>query len=236
MILYTWGQNMCLKPWTFASPRLLYEHPKSVFQTAHSTPCVLYLRTNQISMASANRLHHLHRTIKAKWLVFHFTLWGLNENSEQIVLEHTGSYNSEILVQLCTVMCLYVQAPKQTTWFIDDNKVARWCAVRTYSAGFLEDLLVESGETVAGLCPKLVRGHGIEFLECGCLVRKCAGTTSGILYLWSLEYVSTRQYVPVCIGMYARGDKAVRETSKCYKLVRTDINKVISISVRTGMH
>ncbi len=31
--------------------------------------------------------------------------------------------------------------------------------------GFLEDVLVEIGERTAELCPKIIRGHGIEFLE-----------------------------------------------------------------------
>ncbi len=43
-------------------------------------------------------------------------------------------------------------------------------------AGTLEDRLVELGERVAELCPKFVIGNGIECLENGCLVLKCAGT------------------------------------------------------------
>ena len=38
------------------------------------------------------------------------------------------------------------------------------------SLGFLEDVLVESGERVVEFCPKRVRRHGIKFLEKGCLV------------------------------------------------------------------
>ena len=38
------------------------------------------------------------------------------------------------------------------------------------SLGFLEDVLVESGERVVEFCPKRVRRHGIKFLENGCLV------------------------------------------------------------------
>ncbi len=45
------------------------------------------------------------------------------------------------------------------------------------SAGFLEDVLVEIGERTADLCPKIIRGHGIEFLENRCLMLnlKCMG-------------------------------------------------------------
>ena len=43
------------------------------------------------------------------------------------------------------------------------------------SAGSQEDLLVEMSERVAELCPKFVRGQGIEYFENGCLVLKCAG-------------------------------------------------------------
>ena len=40
----------------------------------------------------------------------------------------------------------------------------------TSSAGFLEDVLVKSGETIVEFCLKCVRRHGIEFLENGCRV------------------------------------------------------------------
>jgi hypothetical protein len=40
--------------------------------------------------------------------------------------------------------------------------------------GFLEDFLIEIGERTAELCPKIIRGHGIKFLE-NCLVLKCVG-------------------------------------------------------------
>ena len=40
----------------------------------------------------------------------------------------------------------------------------------TSSAGFLEDVLVESSETIVEFCPKCVRRHGIEFLANGCLL------------------------------------------------------------------
>jgi hypothetical protein len=43
------------------------------------------------------------------------------------------------------------------------------------SAGILEDVLVEISERTAELCPKIIRGHGIEFLETRCFVLKCAG-------------------------------------------------------------
>jgi hypothetical protein len=48
------------------------------------------------------------------------------------------------------------------------------------SAGILEDVLVEIGERTEELCPKIIRGHGIEFLENRCFVLKCAGMT-GVL-------------------------------------------------------
>jgi hypothetical protein len=38
----------------------------------------------------------------------------------------------------------------------------------TSSAGFLEDLLVESGERVEEPCSKFVRGYRIDFLELAC--------------------------------------------------------------------
>jgi hypothetical protein len=43
------------------------------------------------------------------------------------------------------------------------------------SAGFLEDVLVEIGERIAELCPKIISGHGIKFIENRCLVLKCTG-------------------------------------------------------------
>ncbi len=43
------------------------------------------------------------------------------------------------------------------------------------SACFLEDVLAEISERTAELCPKIIRGHGIELLENRCLVLKCAG-------------------------------------------------------------
>jgi hypothetical protein len=43
------------------------------------------------------------------------------------------------------------------------------------STGFLEDVLVDIGKRTAELCPKIIRGHGIEFLENRCLVLKCTG-------------------------------------------------------------
>ncbi len=62
------------------------------------------------------------------------------------------------------------------------DKGAAWLPARrphgtSPSAGSQEDLLIEIGERlgVAELCPKFVRGHGIECLENGCLVLKCAG-------------------------------------------------------------
>ncbi len=45
----------------------------------------------------------------------------------------------------------------------------------TPSPCFLEDVLVEISERTAELCPKIIRGHRIEFLENRCLVLKCAG-------------------------------------------------------------
>ncbi len=51
------------------------------------------------------------------------------------------------------------------------------------SAGFLEYVLVEIGERTAELCLKIIRGHGIEFLEnrCQCLVLKCAGMRGDLM-------------------------------------------------------
>ena len=49
------------------------------------------------------------------------------------------------------------------------------------SAGILEDVLVEIGERTAELCPKIIRGHGIEFLENRCLVLKCAGMRGDLM-------------------------------------------------------
>jgi hypothetical protein len=49
------------------------------------------------------------------------------------------------------------------------------------SAGFLEDVPVEIGKRTADLCPKIIRGHGIKFLENRCLVLKCAGMMGDLM-------------------------------------------------------
>ncbi len=53
-----------------------------------------------------------------------------------------------------------------------DQGLGHWTSS---SAGFLEDVLVESSERVAELCTKFVSGHGIECLEKRCLVLKRTG-------------------------------------------------------------
>ncbi len=69
------------------------------------------------------------------------------------------------------------------------------------------DLLVEIGERAAELCPKFVRGHGIEFLENRCLVLKCAEMRgvlmkNGMFFDWTMLKVCLKdQQVLLCIEM-----------------------------------
>jgi hypothetical protein len=67
------------------------------------------------------------------------------------------------------------------------------------SAGFLEDVLVEISERTAELCPKIIRGHGIKFLENRCLVLKCAGTR-GVSMKDSDTFDDEGEDVSNCLG------------------------------------
>ncbi len=67
------------------------------------------------------------------------------------------------------------------------------------SACFLEDVLVEIGERTAELCPKIIRGHGIKFLENRCLVLKCAGMR-GVLMKDSGTVDDEDEDVSNCLG------------------------------------
>ncbi len=52
------------------------------------------------------------------------------------------------------------------SWTLGDKLAGQGLGRRTSPrAGYLEDVLVESGERVEELCPKFVRGYGIKFLE-----------------------------------------------------------------------
>jgi hypothetical protein len=61
---------------------------------------------------------------------------------------------------------------------LGDKLAGQWQGLGSWTsprAGFLEDVLVESVEGVAELCPNFANGHGIEFLKNRCLELKCAG-------------------------------------------------------------
>ncbi len=76
-------------------------------------------------------------------------------------------------------------------------------------AGFLEDVLVEISERTAELCPKIIRGHGIEFLENRCLVLKCAGMR-GVLMKDSDTVDDEGEDVSNCLGGDVRHGLVVR--------------------------
>jgi len=69
------------------------------------------------------------------------------------------------------------------------------------SLGFLEDVLVESGERVVEFCQKRVRRHGIKFLENGCLVLNNRSLVE-ICQVFGRDYVQSVFERPTMIAVH----------------------------------
>ena len=69
------------------------------------------------------------------------------------------------------------------------------------SLGFLEDVLVESGERVVEFCPKRVRRHGIKFLVNGCLVLNNRSLVE-ICQVFGRDYVQSVFERPTMIAVH----------------------------------
>jgi len=69
------------------------------------------------------------------------------------------------------------------------------------SLGFLEDVLVDSGERVVEFCQKRVRRHGIKFLENGCLVLNNRSLVE-ICQVFGRDYVQSVFERPTMIAVH----------------------------------